>query len=105
MTNEQFKRVKTQLLQGEESLRKHYDFSDISTLVGLLNTCINIMQEDEDFIEIMEVNNKSLKAELETEKKLRQIVMQDLSEQTRELFKTELSYKLYKAKQEGLTNE
>ena len=105
MTNEQFKRVKTQLLQGEESLRKHYDFSDISTLVGLINACINIMQEDEDFIEIMEVNNKSLKAELETEKKLRQIVMQDLSEQTRELFKTELSYKLYKAKQEGLTNE
>ena len=99
MTNEEFKRVKAQLLQGEESLRKHYDFSDISTLVGLINTCIKIMQEDEDFIEILEVNNKSLKSELETEKKLRQIVMQDLSEQTRELFKVELSYKLYKAKQ------
>ena len=105
MTNEEYKRVKAQLLQGEESLRKHYDFSDISTLVGLVNTCIRIMQSNEEWIEIMEVNNKSLKAELETEKKLRQIVMQDLSEQTRELFKTELSYKLYKAKQEGLTNE
>ena len=105
MTNEEFKRVKAQLLQGEESLRKHYDFSDISTLVGLVNTCIRIMQSNEEWIEIMEVNNKSLKAELETEKKLRQIVMQDLSEQTRELFKTELSYKLYKAKQEGLTSE
>ena len=97
--------MKAQLLQGEESLRKHYDFSDISTLVGLVNTCIRIMQSNEEWIEIMEVNNKSLKAELETEKKLRQIVMQDLSEQTRELFKTELSYKLYKAKQEGLTSE
>ena len=105
MTNEEYKRVKAQLLQGEESLRKHYDFSDISTLVGLVNTCIRIMQSNEEWIEIMEVNNKSLKAELETEKKLRQIVMQDLSEQTRELFKTELSYKLYKAKQEGLTSE
>ena len=101
MTNEQFKRVKTQLLQGEESLRKHYDFSDISTLVGLINTCINIMQEDEDYIEIMEANNKSLESQLETEKKLRQIVMQDLSEKSKELFKTELKYKLYKAKQEG----
>ena len=101
MTNEQFKRVKAQILQGEEALRKHYDFSDISTLVGLINTCINIMQEDEDFIEIMEVNNKSLESQLETEKKLRQIVMQDLSEKSKELFKTELSYKLYKAKQEG----
>lgn len=99
MTNEEFKRVKAQLLQGEESLRKHYDFSDISTLVGLINTCIRIMQSNEEWIEIMEVNNKSLKSELETEKKLRQIVMQDLSEQTRELFKVELSYKLYKAKQ------
>jgi len=105
MTNEQFKRVKTQLLQGEESLRKHYDFSDISTLVGLLNTCIKIMQEDEDYIEIIEANNKSLESQLETEKKLRQIVMQDLSEKSKELFKTELKYKLYKAKQEGLTSE
>ena len=99
MTNEQFKRVKTQLLQGEESLRKHYDFSDISTLVGLINTCIRIMQSNEEWIEIMEVNNKSLKSELETEKKLRQIVMQDLSDKSKELFKTELKYKLYKAKQ------
>lgn len=101
MTNEEFKRVKAQLLQGEESLRKHYDFSDISTLVGLINTCIRIMQSNEEWIEIMEVNNKSLKSELETEKKLRQIVMQDLSEKSKELFKTELKYKLYKAKQEG----
>lgn len=101
MTNEEYKRVKAQLLQGEESLRKHYDFSDISTLVGLINTCIRIMQSNEEWIEIMEVNNKSLKAELETEKKLRQIVMQDLSEKSKELFKTELKYKLYKAKQEG----
>jgi hypothetical protein len=108
MTNEQFKRVKNQLLQGEESLRKHYDFSDISTLVGLINTCINIMQQDEDFIEIMEANNntalctiESLESQLETEKKLRQIVMQDLSDKSKELFKTELKYKLYKTKQEG----
>jgi hypothetical protein len=101
MTNEEFKRVKTQLLQGEESLRKHYDFSDISTLVGLINTCIRIMQSNEEWIEIMEVNNKSLKSEFETEKKLRQIVMQDLSDKSKELFKTELKYKLYKAKQEG----
>ena len=101
MTNEEFKRVKAQLLQGEESLRKHYDFSDISTLVGLINTCIRIMQSNEEWIEIMEVNNKSLKSELETEKKLRQIVMQDLSEKSKELFKTELKYKLYKAKQDG----
>jgi len=105
MTNEEYKRVKAQLLQGEESLRKHYDFSDISTLVGLINTCIRIMQSNEEWIEIMEVNNKSLKAEIETEKKLRQIVMQDLSDKSKELFKTELKYKLYKAKQEGLTNE
>ena len=101
MTHSELERVKAQLLQGEESLRKHYDFSDISTLVGLLNTCISIMQSSEEWIEIMEVNNKSIKAELETEKKLRQIVMQDLSEQTRELFKAELSYKLYRAKKEG----
>ena len=101
MTNEQFKRVKAQLLQGEESLRKNYDFSDISTLVGLINTCIKIMQEDEDYIEIIEANNKSLESQLETEKKLRQIVMQDLSDKSKELFKTELKYKLYKAKQEG----
>jgi len=105
MTNEQFKRVKTQLLQGEESLRKHYDFSDISTLVGLLNTCINIMQEDEDFIEIMEVNNKSLKAEIETEKKVNNLLMQDVRDKSKELFDAELKHKLYKAKQEGLTNE
>ena len=101
MTNEEFKRVKAQLLQGEESLRKNYDFSDISTLVGLINTCIRIMQSNEEWIEIMEVNNKSLKSEFETEKKLRQIVMQDLSDKSKELFKTELKYKLYKAKQEG----
>ncbi len=101
MTNEEFKRVKTQLLQGEESLRKHYDFSDISTLVGLLNTCINIMQEDEDFIEIMEVNNKSLKAEIETEKKVNNLLMQDVRDKSKELFDAELKHKLYKAKQEG----
>ncbi len=59
------------------------------------------MHSNEDWINIMEVNNKSIKAELETEKKLRQIVMQDLSETTRELSKAELSYKLYRAKQEG----
>ena len=59
------------------------------------------MQSNEEWIEIMEVNNKSLKSEFETEKKLRQIVMQDLSDKSKELFKTELKYKLYKAKQEG----
>jgi hypothetical protein len=101
MTNEQFKRVKTQLLQGEQSLRKHYDFSDISTLVGLINTCIRIMQSNEELIEVMEVHNKSLESELETEKKLRQIVMQDLSDKSKELFKTELKYKLYKEIKEG----
>ncbi len=101
MTNEEFKRVKAQLLQGEESLRKHYDFSDISTLVGLINTCIRIMQSNEEWIEIMEVNNKSLKSELETEKKVNNLLMQDVRDKSKELFKTELKYKLYKAKQEG----
>ena len=101
MTNEQFKRVKAQLLQGEESLRKHYDFSDISTLVGLLNTCIEIMQSNEEWIEVMEVNNKSLKAEIETEKKVNNLLMQDVKDKSRELFRIELEYKLYKAKQEG----
>ena len=105
MTNEELKRVKAQLLQGEESLRKHYDFSDISTLVGLINTCIRIMQSNEEWIEIMEVNNKSLKAELETEKKVNNLLMQDVRDKSKELFDAELSYKLYKAKQEGLTNE
>lgn len=99
MTNEQFKRVKAQLLQGEEALRKHYDFSDISTLVGLINTCIRIMQSNEEWIEIMEVNNKSLKSELETEKKVNNLLMQDVRDKSKELFKTELKYKLYKAKQ------
>ena len=101
MTNEQFKRVKAQLLQGEESLRKHYDFSDISTLVGLLNTCIEIMQSNEEWIEVMEVNNKSLKAEIETEKKVNNLLMQDVKDKSKELFRIELEYKLYKAKQEG----
>jgi len=103
MTNEEFKRVKAQLLQGEESLRKHYDFSDISTLVGLINTCIRIMQSNEEWIEIMEVNNKSLKAEIETEKKVNDLLMQDVRDKSKELFDAELKHKLYKAKQEGLT--
>jgi hypothetical protein len=101
MTNEQFKRVKTQLLQGEESLRKHYDFSDISTLVGLINTCIRIMQSNEELIEVIEIHNKSLKSELETEKKVNNLLMQDVRDKSKELFKTELEYKLYKVKQEG----
>jgi hypothetical protein len=101
MTNEQFKRVKTQLLQGEESLRKHYDFSDISTLVGLINTCIRIMQSNEELIEVTEIHNKSLKSELETEKKVNNLLMQDVRDKSKELFKTELEYKLYKVKQEG----
>lgn len=99
MTNEQFKRVKTQLLQGEESLRKHYDFSDISTLVGLINTCIRIMQSNEELIEVIEIHNKSLESELETEKKVNNLLMQDVKDKSKELFKTELKYKLYKAKQ------
>jgi hypothetical protein len=105
MTNEEYKRVKAQLLQGEESLRKHYDFSDISTLVGLINTCIRIMQSNEEWIEIMEVNNKSLKAEIETEKKVNNLLMQDVRDKSKELFEAELKHKLYKAKQEGLTSE
>ena len=101
MTHSELERVKAQLLQGEEALRKHYDFSDISTLVGLINTCIEIMQSDDDLIDTLQGMHASCKGALETEKKLRQIVMQDLSDKSKELFKTELKYKLYKAQKEG----
>ena len=106
MTNEQFKRVKTQLLQGEETLRKHYDFSDISTLVGLINTCIKIIQDDNAVIDSLEKYNESnrkLREELETEKKVNNLLMQDVRDKSKELFDAELTHKLYKAKQEGLT--
>lgn len=101
MTNSELERVKAQLLQGEEALRKHYDFSDISTLVGLLNTCISVMQSDEDLIDTLQGMHASCKGALETEKKVNELLMQDVREKSRELFKTELEYKLYKAKQEG----
>ena len=101
MTHSELERVKAQLLQGEEALRKHYDFSDISTLVGLLNTCISVIHSDKDLINIMEVNNKSIEAELETEKEVNKLLMQDVRDKSIELAKVELSYKLYKAKQEG----
>lgn len=122
MTYEEHKRIKAQIIKGEESLSSHYNLDDNGTARALIDTCIKIIQDDdaiincleqykeanekklesnEEWIQILEVNNKSLKAELETEKKLRQIVMQDLSEKSKELFKTELKYKLYKAKQEG----
>ena len=88
----------------------HYNLEDSSTARAVLDQCINIIQKDEELIicyeQIKEANEKeieSLKAELETEKKLRQIVMQDLSDKSKELFDAELKHKLYKAKQEGLT--
>ena len=63
------------------------------------------MQSNEEWIEIMEVNNKSLKAEIETEKKVNNLLMQDVRDKSKELFDAELKHKLYKAKQEGLTSE
>ena len=126
MTYEEHKRIKAQIIKGEESLSCHYNLDDNGTARALIDTCIKIIQDDEaiincleqykeanekklesneEWIQILEVNNKSLKAEIETEKKVNNLLMQDVRDKSKELFDAELKHKLYKAKQEGLTSE
>ena len=91
MTIAELERVKAQLLQGEEALRKHYDFSDISTLVGLLNTCIGIMQSDDDLIDTLQGMHASCKGVLETEKKVNELLMQDVRDKSKNYLRHNLN--------------
>ena len=63
MTYEGHARMKAQIIKGEESLSSHYDLEDKSTLKGLLYTCIQIIQQDEELITCLEQMKDSIEKE------------------------------------------
>ena len=106
MTYEEHTRIKAQIIKGEESLSSHYNLDDNGTARGLIDTCIKIIQDDNGVINCLEQYQgaiekeiESLKSELETEKKVNNLLMRDIRDKSKELFDAELTHKLYKAKQ------
>ena len=63
MTYEEHARIKAQIIKGEESLRSHYDLEDSGTLKGLLYTCIQMIQKDDELITCLEQMKDSIEKE------------------------------------------
>ena len=54
MTYEEHKRIKAQIIKGEESLSSHYNLDDNGTARALIDTCIKIIQDDDAIINCLE---------------------------------------------------
>jgi len=63
MTYEEHARIKAQIIKGEESLSSHYDLEDSGTLKGLLYTCIQMIQRDDELITCLEQMKDSIEKE------------------------------------------